>query len=113
MFIALVIVMGLCGARAVAVPVEEDTGPFNLILALMIGVLVTGWAIIDGRVRGKPLVMSASSWLFFTYPVGFPLYCVWSRGARGVLFCLGFLAILLLAIVAAAFITDSALGIQY
>ena len=112
-FIALVIVMALLGVRATVIPEQEETGAGVLLLSFLIALLVTSWALFDGRVRGKPLIAAASRWMFFTYPVAFPIYCVWSRGARGVLFCLGFMAILLLLGMAAGLVTAYALGVQY
>ena len=112
-FIALVILMAPTGVRAAVIPEQEETGIGSWLLTLATALFVTSWALFDGRVRGKPLIMSASRWMFWTCPVAFPIYCVWSRGARGVLFCLGFVAILLLSTVAAGFITVYALGFQY
>lgn len=112
-FIALVILMALTGVRLAFIPEQDDTGVGALIPSFLTALLIASWAQLDGRARGKPLVTAASVAIFFTFPVAFPVYCLWSRGARGVLFCLGFTAILLVAGTAALLITESVLGVQY
>ena len=103
----------LVGVRAAVIPEQDDTGASVLLLSFVTAMLVATWAQLDGRIRGKPLVTAASVAIFFTFPVAFPVYCLWSRGARGVLFCLGFVGILLVAGTAALLITESVLGVQY
>lgn len=111
-FIALVIVMALTGVRLAFIPEQDDTGFGGLLPSFMTALLIASWAQLDGRVRGKPLVTAASVAIFFTFPVAFPIYCVWSRGLRGVLFCLGFVAILMVTGTAALLITESVVGVQ-
>jgi hypothetical protein len=53
------------------------------ILSVSAAALVVTWCIVDARRRGHPLVPMAQKLLLLNWPVGGPLYLVWSRSWWG------------------------------
>jgi hypothetical protein len=98
-FVALVVLTASYGVWATAIPEAAETGATFLICAIVPGLLTGTWCLFDGRVRGKAPPEAGLLGLVLVPMVGFPIYCAWSRGLRGVLFCLGYAAILLLALI--------------
>lgn len=39
---------------------------------------------LDARLLGEPLMWSAKMGIFFGWPVGAPIYILWSRGTKGI-----------------------------
>lgn len=99
----------LLGIRAAAIPEAEDTGPGALLTPVVLALSTATWCLFAGRVRGKPPASVGLMVIFLVPPIGLPVYCVWSRGAPGILFGLGFISILLAVFLAARLFTDFAL----
>ena len=96
-FVALVIVVASYGAWTTGIPEAEETGTTPLLFAFVTALLSGTWCLFDGRVRGKPPTEAGLLGIFLVVVVGFPIYCIWSRGRRGVLFCLGYVGVLAFA----------------
>ena len=100
-FVALIITFSMLGAWAMAAE-QMDGGPVFVLSSLLPALLIGVWCLFDGRIRGKPLNEAALLGIFLVTLVAFPIYCVWSRGLRGVWFCVGFGVILSLALFSGA-----------
>ena len=42
------------------------------------------FCVVDSRFRGEPLLVSFYWIIFFTWPVSVPIYLLWSRGIKGI-----------------------------
>ena len=87
--VALLIIVAVAGARAAAIPKEQDLGPGALLTPVAFCFLAAAWCLFDGRVRGKPPARIGLMGIVLAAPIGLPIYCLWSRGIRGVLLLLG------------------------
>lgn len=96
-FVALVVVSIAFAAWAAADSDGELMQDEDLVFGLADGLLVSLWCRFDGLVRGKsPSVLALAGILIFGL-IGFPIYCIWSRGWRGLLLLLGFMVAIVLA----------------
>lgn len=86
---ALLIVAVLMGAQAAAIPMGGDEGSGALLAPIALSFLVAAWCLFDGRIRGKPPARIGLMAVVVALPIAFPVYCVWSRGLRGILLLLG------------------------
>lgn len=68
------------------IPEGEDRGPTAFLVTLAISFLTASWCFFDGRVRGKRPARVGLMALVFAAPFAYPVYCVWSRGLRGLVF---------------------------
>jgi hypothetical protein len=96
--IALAVSVIVAGVRAGVLLEEEDRGPTNLFIGVAMSFFVASWCWFDSRVRGKPIARAVAMLLLLGTVIAFPIYCVWSRGARGLL-------LLLLAVIAFLFLS--------
>ena len=109
-FVAVLFAGAVAGFRGLTIPEAEEAGGAALATIVLAGFVAT-WCLFDGRIRGKPPVKGALIAIFLIPPVGFPFYCVWSRGARGVLFCLGFVSLLVVTALGATMVVAELSGI--
>ncbi len=96
-FVALLVTFTVLGVWEMATE-QADGGPAFALASIVPVLLIGVWCLFDGRIRGKPLNEAALLGIFLVTLVAFPIYCVWSRGLRGVWFCVGFGVILSLAL---------------
>jgi hypothetical protein len=97
------------GIRAAAIPEADNRGPGALLAPVLLAVATATWCQFDGRVRGKPPAPVGLMGIFLAPPIGLPVYCIWSRGLRGILFGLGLIGLLAGVWLLAGFAADSAL----
>ncbi len=83
--VALVIACFLVGVREGVLQEQAGHGPTAFVIGVAISLFIAGWCWLDGRVRGKPLARVAPMLILAAPMVGYPIYCVWSRGLRGLL----------------------------
>jgi low temperature requirement protein LtrA len=84
--VALAIAFVVAGVRAGILSEAEDRGPAAFFVGIAISFLIASWCWFDGRVRGKPIARVGAMLIFVGVALGYPIYCVWSRGVRGLLF---------------------------
>lgn len=109
--VALLIVVAIAGARGTAIPPgARDVGPGVLLVPFGFGLLAAGWCHFDGRIRGKPPTRIALMAIVLVAAIAVPVYCVWSRGIRGVLLLLGSAVALSISALIGAGIAVLALG---
>ena len=73
--------------------VAAPTPRFGLTLLCQFLLYASGaaWVISDARKRGKPFPAATSFWLFVIAPIATPVYVLWSRGWRGLVYVTLFL----------------------
>lgn len=91
-FVALLVGVAVIGVRIGVHQSDRDTGPSVVLAPLLCSLSAALWCYCDGRVRGKPALRVNLEGVIWALAFGFPAYCVWSRGARGVLLLLGVIA---------------------
>jgi len=91
--IVLYFCMALMGIRVGLLETESNTGA---VAVIGLGVLFTFLAVVDARVMGKPLPLSAKWIIFMTWPVAVPVVAVRNRGINGVPIVLLHVALFLL-----------------
>lgn len=96
-FLALAVAAAIAGARETMDPEHTDRGPIVLLLPLFFSLLGASWCFFDGQVRGKRPARIGLMLIVIGLPIGFPVYCLWSRGLRGLLVLLGFVCMLFVA----------------
>jgi len=84
---ALAVIVAIM-ARAAVVPEGQDFGLAPLLGPLALGFMVAGWCHFDGRMRNKQPARIGLMGIVIAAPIGFPVYCLWSRGLRGALLLL-------------------------
>lgn len=98
-FAALLLCAVGSGVMVTVIPEEEESARTQWAMALCYGMLFAMWCRFDGRVRGKQLHSAGLLGMFLTTFLGLPIYCLWSRGLRGILFCLGFVGALVFSLI--------------
>lgn len=98
-FAALLLCAVGSGVMVGAIPEGEGSPRTQWVMALCYGILFALWCQFDARVRGKQLSSAGLLGMFLTNLFGLPFYCLWSRGIRGLPFCLGFIVALSLSAV--------------
>lgn len=99
------------GVMTAVVPEEKVLARTELTMTLCYGVLLAVWCLFDGRIRGRQPSSAGLQGILLVFVVGFPIYCIWSRGIRGTLYCLGFVGVLCLFAIAGMGIAVS-FGVQ-
>ena len=64
--------------------IGPDDSPARWVISLGLSVSCSVWCVADGATRKQVLVWHARIGIFFFWPIGVPIYLVWSRGGRGV-----------------------------
>ena len=82
---ALVLCAGLFGVWGTAVPEDRVSVLSEWGLGLGIGVLLAWWCLFDGSLRGRRPTRIGLFGVMVLPHAGFPIYCLWSRGVRGLL----------------------------
>ena len=80
--VAVYLIMIPVGSRAV---IYAQPNRVDYVISLIIGILVTQFCILDAKILGKNLARSFYWLIFFTWPLAVPLYLMWSRGWKGLL----------------------------
>jgi hypothetical protein len=71
----------LSGLKGGIVPEPTAT---DLLLSLSLAVSMGWWAIVDARLRNRPIPMSARAWFVLLAWIVVPIFVIWSRRWRGV-----------------------------
>ena len=84
--------LGFAHLAAICIGVDAathaNTSLFTLIASLAIGVALTLACRTDARRRGHPIGHAVQLIILFTWKLTAPLYLLWSRGLRGVLWAI-------------------------
>jgi hypothetical protein len=67
---------------------EAQSGPADLLLSLTVAITIVLACANDARIRRTPLVSIIKFIMLFTWPITAPVYLIWSRGWRGVLWAI-------------------------
>ncbi len=88
----------------------------DLAVALAISIAMVQFCIVDSRCRGKPLLHSFYWIIFFSWPFSVPVYWLWTRGIRGiiwaVLFVISLEAVYITVLVATGYLVWGAPWLQ-
>ena len=102
-FAAVTLYVLAAGAGVYSAVGREDS-PTRWVLSAGLMVACTVWCAADAAHRGTELVWPARIGIFLFWPIAAPIYLVWSRGVlRMVLACVGWLAVLFAAFMAAGY----------
>jgi len=96
-FIVLLLVLVVYGARTDAMPESDADGPAGLLFPLVPNLPVALWCRHDGAINHRSASSTGLAGIFFTGPIGLFVYCVWSRGVRGILVAFGLIGAAILA----------------
>jgi hypothetical protein len=105
-FGALLVLAAVAGVRLATLPETADEGPGKLLLAMATALTCAIWCSLDARVLGKRVPPVLLAMVFLVLPIALPIYFLWSRGWRGILFGIAFAAVFLCAMYAAGFVAD-------
>lgn len=87
------IVMFANGVRDYADPAREMS---FFVIGIALGFSILWACVIDSRLIQKPILPIVQMLMLATWPVAAPAYLIWSRGLRGVLWSLLWIATLLM-----------------
>ncbi|HEX6811267.1 MAG TPA: hypothetical protein VF384_06570, partial [Planctomycetota bacterium] len=105
-FGVLLVLAGVCGVRMATLPESADNSPGALLVAAATSLTCAIWCAFDARVLGKRAPPVLLAMVFLVLPIALPIYFLWSRGLRGILFGIAFAAVFLCAMYAAGFVAD-------
>lgn len=98
--ICIYLVFALSAIRSALFGVRR---PADLAVALALSIAMVQFCIVDSRRRGKPLLHSFYWIIFFSWPFSVPVYWLWTRGIRGIIWAVLFV-ISLAAVFATVFV---------
>jgi hypothetical protein len=88
----------------------------DIAVSLAMSVVMVQFCIVDSRCRGKPLLHSFYWIIFFSWPLSVPVYWLWTRGIRGIiwaaLFAISLEAVYIAVLVATGYLVWGALWLQ-
>lgn len=64
---------------------RPDDGRLHLLLSAAIACAMTGWCVVDSRIRRRPVIRTFYFLIFITWPLAVPIYLIWSRKLRGLI----------------------------
>lgn len=105
-----VYVLGL--GWGVTAAIGRDDSPSQLVISFGLAVTCAMWCTADAAARGRALVWPARFGILLFWPVGVPLYLIWSRGMWGLitagLAASGWMAVAFAAFMTAGYLTYGA-----
>ena len=105
-FVALLVLAAVSGVRLATLPETADNDPGALLLGAATAFTCAIWCWFDARVLGRRAPPVLLAMVFLALPIALPIYFLWSRGWRGILFGLGFAAVFLVVVYAVGFVAD-------
>ena len=92
--LSLFMIAALWGAT---VAMTDEPRPIQLVYSVVFAVVVTLACRNDARNRHKPILPVFQFIMLFSWPIAVPIYLIWSRGWKGVLFAVAFTALFWIA----------------
>ena len=106
-FVALLVLAAVSGVRLATLPESSDNDPGALLLAVATALICAIWCSLDARVVGKRAPPVLLAFVFLVLPIALPIYFLWSRGWRGIVSGIAFVAVFLCVMYAAGFVADA------